>query len=446
MRWLLLSLPLLFGFAPFTCSPQHSDFGLDVITKMQTPPDDALTCDVPPPSEGLAAERSACAFSIGDRVEKTLGITRADVAKMPIRHVILMMKENRSFDHIYGNLHDEGQPDSEAIPGDFVNLDTHGVPVAPFPLTTTCIPVDPGHQSDSVTLSLTDDMGGFVKNAALTTGTDGHFAMGTYKQSDLPFYYFLATTYALSDRHFAPMASGTFANRNFVLFGHNAGVIDTGITYPEPSIPSILQLLINAGYTWGAYSDSEVFSGTLGWKPTDPGAHTYQQFLDALDNGTLPNVSFVDAVEQVTDDHPIADLQAGEAWSREIYEHFIASPQYSRSVMFFTYDEAGSFADHIVPPMGCLPKPGLTATTQLGPRVPLVAISRWAKKHYVSHNVTDHTAITRFIEMLFDLPAMTARDANAGALLDLFDFSCAQPAQGQTSPEAGTGECEKKVP
>ncbi len=50
------------------------------------------------------------------------------------------------------------------------------------------------------------------------------------------------------------MASGTFGNRNFMLFGTNAGVIDTGIVYPPPNTPSIMQLLMNAGYTWGAYS------------------------------------------------------------------------------------------------------------------------------------------------------------------------------------------------
>ena len=64
----------------------------------------------------------------------------------------------------------------------------------------------------------------------------------------------------------------------------------------------------------------------------------------------------------------------------------------------------------------------------MGPRVPMVMISRWAKPHYVSHVVRDHTSISRFIELLFDLPALTARDANADAMLDMFDFSCAQPA------------------
>jgi phospholipase C len=81
----------------------------------------------------------------------------------------------------------------------------------------------------------------------------------------------------------------------------------------------------------------------------------------------------------------------------------------------------------------------------LGPRVPLVAISRWAKPHYVSHVPHDHTSVMRFIETIFDLPALTGRDANADALMDLFDFSCSQPASPPPAPAAGTGGCPQGV-
>ncbi len=442
-----MNLPLvplaLAAVAPFTCSPLSADWGFGASAGMKTPPDPPLACSLTMPPDSAASQRAACAFGQGDHADATLGLPPGLAAQIPIRHVIVMMKENRSFDHLFGRLHDEGQPATEAEPSTYVNPDLDGTLVAPFHEPTTCVPIDPGHQGASVEACLAGGaMTGFVQNAARTTASDGHAVMGNYEQTDLPFYFWLASNYALADRHFAPMASGTYANRNFFLFGTNAGVYDTGISYPDPSTPSILQLLVAHGYSWAAYSDSQPFSGTLGWAPGAPGLHPFHELLDALDQGTLPNVAFVDGVENVTDDHPPADLQAGEAWSRSIYEHAVGSPEWSRLVLFWTYDEAGGFADHVPPPTGCRAVPSSSPFTQMGPRVPLVAISRWAKPHYVSHVVHDHTALTRFIEAIFDLPALTARDANSDALFDLFDFSCAQPATPPgPAPDAGTGGC-----
>ena len=284
-------------------------------------------------------------------------------------------------------------------------------------------------------------MTGFVLSAATSTDTSGHFAIEYYDQTDLPFYYFLANTFALNDRHFAPMASGTYANRNFLLFATNAGINNTALSFPDPSTPSIFGELMNAGFTWASYTDGNPFSGALDWDHSDPGVHPFQDFIDALDRGTLPNVAFVDGIDNVEDDHPTADLQVGEAWVRNIYAHAIASPEWDRTAMVFTYDEAGGFADHVPPPNGCVARPQDAAYYERGPRVPFVVISPWAKPHYVSHVEEDHTAITRFIEAIFHLPALTARDANSPALLDMFDFSCGAHPALPPAPEAGKGAC-----
>ena len=114
--------------------------------------------------------------------------------------------------------------------------------------------------------------------------------------------------------------------------------------------------------------------------------------------------------------------------------------------MIWTYDEGGAFADHVPPPDGCLPAPSGSNWTARGPRVPLVVISPWAKRHYVSHVVRDHTAITRFIETLFDLPALTARDANSDALLDMFDFSCPGDSSVPAAPAPRTDGCPDPPP
>jgi phospholipase C len=73
--------------------------------------------------------------------------------------------------------------------------------------------------------------------------------------------------------------------------------------------------------------------------------------------------------------------------------------------------------------------------------VPTIVISPWARAHYVSHVVRDHTAVLRLIETVFDLPALTARDANNDAMLDMFDFACPARLTPAPAPPAGSGGC-----
>jgi phospholipase C len=405
------------------------------------------TCPSAVAADPLATERAACTFTTGAMVKDTLGIDPATQAALPIKHVIVMMKENRAFDHLLGQLHTQGQPDTEAIPATFTNPSLANVPVAPFHQTSTCIPYDPDHQWAAMHAQVDEGaMDGFVQSAGTTTGTNGYFAMSWYENTDFPFYYFLASTYALNDRHFASVRSGTFPNRNFLLLGTADGIQSTGDGYPAASTPTIFEALTTAGVTWGVYSDGSLLSGTLNWNLTHPNTGLFSEFLQLLDAGTLPQVTFVDGIDNVQDDHPTANIQVGEAWSKEIYDHAIASPLWPGMAILWTYDEAGGFADHVPPPNhACVARPGNSLDTpffELGVRIPMVVISPYARPGYVSHVVQEHTALTRFIETVFDLPALTARDANSDALLDMFDFSC-EPTflKPPTAPAAGTKGC-----
>jgi phospholipase C len=387
-------------------------------------------CPTPVPVDPKSVRRAACAFGKSATPIETLPLTAEQRAAIPIKHIIVVMKENRSFDHLLGGLHASGQPAAEEIPASFTNPDSDGVAVAPFHLETTCVNRDPGHQWDEMHRQVNHGaMDGFVVSAADTTAGDGHFAMGTYAATDLPFYYWLASTYALNERHFPSVLSGTFSNRTFLLFGTADGVSCSFCgKMAKPSTPSIFNSLDRAGVGWGVYTDSGPFDGTLDWKPGHRGLHSFADFHTALAAGTLPAVSFVDSIGWVEDEHPTADVQVGEAWTRLVYEAVVASPLWPSTAMIWTYDEAGGFADHVPPPMNaCIARPGNPDDApyfELGIRVPLAVISPWARAHYVSDVVEDHTAITRFIETVFDLPALTARDANSPALLDLFDFGC----------------------
>lgn len=422
-----------------------------------TPSGDGSAAD----AGGTIEQRQACMFGAGTKATVSLGISDATRKKIPIQHIIVAMKENRSFDHLFGKL-GSGQPASEPIPADFSNLDGDGKAVAPFHLDTTCEQTDPGHQWDDMHAQVNGGkMDGFITNAitstqtslpAGATSTDGHFVMGYYDESDIPFYYFLAKTYALADRHFPSVRSGTWANRDYLYCGTSDGVKNTltdGI--PGASVQTIFDKMDAQQVTWAAYADDGPLSLALEWPLTHPGVHPVQDLLDGLASGDLPSVSFVDgrlfgtADHPEEDDHPPADVQVGEAWLKKLYDATVASPLWDKTAILFTFDEAGGFADHVPPPeKSCIARPNNPKDAdffELGVRVPLIAISPWARRHTVSHVQHEHTSITRFIELVFDLPAMTARDANSDALLDMFDFGCKSPAAIPDAPESGTGGC-----
>lgn len=407
------------------------------------------SCQTPVADDPLASARAACTFGAGRLATDTLPITEAERAALPIKHVVILMKENRSFDHVLGALNGSGQPDVEPIPASFSNVDEAGNPVSPFHLDTTCYNADPDHQWDAMHRQVNDGaMDGFVVSGARSTGTDGHFVMGHFEESDLPFYYWLSRTFAINDRHFPSARSGTWPNRNFLLLGTADGVRATYEKLPNPSTRTIFQSMDAHGVSWGVYTDDlEPFEGCLGWDSTHAGVHSFPDFLRALADGSLPSVAFVDSLGYVEDEHPPADVQLGETWTRIVYQTAAASPLWPDLALIWTYDEAGGMADHVPPPNhACVARPGIAADepfTELGVRVPLVVISPFARPHYVSHVVQDHTSITRFIETVFGLPALTARDANADALLDMFDFGCAPALLAPPpAPPAGRDGCK----
>src|SRR5581483_8628423 len=399
----------------------------------------------PPAADPLAAMRASCTFAAGALARDTLGLDDATRAQLPIRHIVVVMKENRAFDHLFGGLASE-RADVETFPAGFTNPDASGASVAPFHLATTCVGQDPDHQWQAMHAQIDGGkMDGYVKSAASSTGSDGHFALGYYTRADLPFYYFLADTYALADHYFPSVRSGTFPNRDYLLLGTSDGVTATQFSvWPSPSLPTIFDRLDAAGVSWGVYGDDHALEETLDnpahdWETLHPWKPVHA-LLDAFAADAVPSVVFVDGTENVQDEHPTADVQVGEAWTKALYDAAIASKAWSSTVILLTYDEAGGFFDHVPPPNTCVARPTDSTFFELGTRVPLIAISPWARRHYVSKSVKQHTSITRFIEAVFGVPALTARDANSDGLLDLFDFGC-PPAAIPAAPAAGTGGC-----
>jgi phospholipase C len=386
------------------------------------------------PAGGAAA---VCRYRAGARVAETLGVTPAERRALPVEHVIVLVQENRSFDHYFGKLAEAGQPEAEGLPPGFVNADREGRLVAPFHLPTTCLPLDPPHQWESMHAHWNEGrMDGFVTEA--DDEGNGRWAMGYYDAGDLPFYHWLARTFSIGDRYFSAAMGGTWPNRQ---------ILYTGTAHARRAPTAMLQdarslfdALDEAGVSWRVYTDGPPRQDCIGWRRGARGVEPVAELLAGLAAGTLPAVAFLDPAAE--DEHPPADVQRGEGWARQLYLRVRASPLWPRLALFLTYDEGGGFLDHVPPPAACPPAPDRAEYDRRGTRVPFIVVSPWARPHHVSHTTYDHASLLRFIELLFDLPALSDRDANAGALLDLFDFSTPRLARPPPAPPAGRGGCK----
>ena len=362
-----------------------------------------------------------------------------------IRHIVVLMQENRSADTYLGQLHTV-QPAYEAEPATGNPNPIGPGTIVPFHKTMLCESSDLNHSWNGEHQAWDHGaMDGFTAaNDSTSANADpsdptGSRTMGYYTAADLPYYYSLYNTFATGDRYFQPTLGPTFPNRFYFLAGTSFGHI-TNDAPPPGGFPNktIFELLGNAHVSWKIYDSQVAFGSLFSYVQQHAKDHVFpisQYYLDAQ-NGKLPSVSFVGPIflagkNTETDEHPPSDVQVGQRFAYGVVTALEQSRDWTHSALFLTYDENGGFYDHVAPPAAVAPdgiapmlKPGDTVAgfNQLGPRVPVVVVSPFAKAHYVSHVVHDHTSITRFIETRFNLPALTARDAAADPMLEFFDF------------------------
>lgn len=396
------------------------------------------------PLSSARADRQAaprppvCAQPAGVPARRTVAWAEDTWRRIPIDHVIVLMQENRSFDHYFGRLPQAGHTDVDGLPDGAANINLAGLPIAAHHLGATCVDTDPPHHWEAMHAQWNEGrMDNFVR-VPMLSGQSGEVPMGYYDQDDLPFDYWLAKTFAISDRHFAAAMSGTWHNRQFLYAGTSR------LGGPEGQLrhaPTVFDQLDARGVSWAVYTDGNPRQDCLGWSRAHAGVAPTPRFFQALASGILPAVTFLDPDE--ADEHPPNDIQKGEAWLRQIYLALRASPLWVRTALVLTYDESGGFYDHVPPPEACSPADDRPEFNRMGARIPLIVISPWAKPHHVSHTVTDHASVLKLIELLFDLPTLSRRDANADGLLSLFDFSTPRLLSPGVPPQAGTGGCAR---
>ena len=427
-----------------------------------------------------------------------------------INHIIFMIQENRSLDHYFGAMRqywaNNGIPDQSfdglaqfnpttgaaplqgpaptnpgcdrafPFPGNDCTVTGNSPAIAPFHMISMCIEnPSPSWNEDHVDWNLANPvsatlmLNGFVFAAGHDarnlqppfSDTNGIRAMAYYDGEDLPFYYFMASSFGTSDRWFSPVMTNSPSNHMYALAGTSMGhAYGTG----GLTNPTIFDLLQSAGVTWKIYvtdltylvpprNDGYVNEFAIAVKYPQNFVPV-SQFLSDTQNGTLPGVSWIDpGLNSGLDEHPGLDdgapggsVQLGSRYVSTLINGLMQSPSWQDSVFLLTFDEMGGFYDHVPPqptvsPDGLKPMDLLQGPPPNGPdlcvlgtgpscdfvytgyRVPLLVISPFSKKNYVSHTVADYTAWLKLVETRFDLPSLTKRDAAQMDMTEFFDFT-----------------------
>lgn len=423
-------------------------------------------------ADQAAAARAACQFTSGTLPGLSLAKDAPLGKQIPIDTIVVLMFENRSFDHLLGHLPDVGVTDVDVAPQNASNPASNGTNVPWYHDNTYCF-CDTNHEwtgsHDEYDNGKND---GFVKANENNGGCppDGTRAMSYYTKDDLPYVYDLAKTFSVSDRNFCSLLGPTFPNREYLYAATSYGMTYNQIFDKGDPKSTVMELLDNGKVTWADYYEGVPNMGIflVNLSAHFDNAVLYKNhFLQDAAAGTLPPVVFLDPNTRDEygggdDFHPPGDPQEGEAFLKQALDALMQSPQWPHMAVFITFDENGGLYDHVAPPAACPPdniaaivQPGgvQAGFDRYGFRVPLIVVSPYAKPGHVSHVVSDHTSILRFIEARFNLPSMTARDANADPLFDMFDFSkpalltppqLAQPNLDQAKLTACTNEFPDK--
>jgi len=356
-----------------------------------------------------------------------------------IRHIVVLMMENHSYDNYFGML-DRGdgfRRDAEGRPLDS-NPGPDAVAVPVYRARSVCQADVDVSQSWPVSHQSWDhgSNDGFVR-------AKGNDPMAYFTGDDIPFYYSLGRTFTLCDRWFSSVMAQTYPNRRFLMAGSAFGLVDDSFpqasSYRPDGFGTVFEMLDHFGISWRDYHTT-LASGLLFPYLASTNAANFEltdSFFDAAAAGTLPGFCLVEPNYGTTSEENPQDIQAGEAFAASVVDAVMHGPTWHQTVLIWLYDEHGGYYDH-VPPVRAVPPddipPAVPAAdldgdhySWTGFRVPAVVVSPWARSNYVSHVVYDHTSILKLVETKWNLPALSNRDANANNLLDTLDLTAARP-------------------
>eukprot|EP00897_Mesotaenium_endlicherianum_P004339 jgi/Mesen1/3933/ME000209S02939 len=382
-----------------------------------------------------------------------------------IKTVVLIVMENRSFDHMLGWLK-RVSPEIDGLTGAESNaLNASEPDTSPRVFVSDAaefVDPDPGHSIQATreqvfggnsswhTAQDPAPMSGFAQQAASMYGA-GFAArvMSAFRPEVVPVHSALALEYAVFDRWFSGFAGSTQPNRMYVWSATSHGVISNALPRLARGFPqrSLFDQLDDDGLGFGVYYQqvpSTLFLRSLRRLKHVGKFHKWAKFFEHAAAGALPPLVVLEPAyfdlkgAPANDDHPSHDVAEGQRMLRQVYAALRRSPQWEESLLLVTYDEHGGFFDHVPTPVRHVPSPdGLVGPApdnytfeRLGVRVPTIMVSPWINKGTVVHEPegpTPHShyeasSIAATLRKLFDLKSgfLTKRDAWAGTFEHLF--------------------------
>jgi len=421
-----------------------------------------------------------------------------------LNHIIFMLQENRAFDNYFGELAEyrvNHQPpiqgaqlsdveDLHTLPQNYQICNPQGGCFGPFHARTECIENlspswDETHYDMDLVgddwLNLTQDSQYKMDKFLWTTlsgGTGDQYdpthsrPLGYYDQTDLPYYYELATQFTTDDQWHSPEPANTIPNRMYLFSATSYGHAFPPTSQSDPAWqrPTIFRELQAAGISWRYYyQDNSVFlSQWADWN--DPGiqanVRNIQEYYNILASPNadqqLPQVIFIERASATGyDEHPGNNVQTGSVRAENAINALLNSTAWPDSAFILTWDEGGGLYDQVGPILATPPGDFLEPTdlqpgdqtgefNVTGFRVPVIVVSPWAKAQTVVHLQADYTSILKLIETRFGLPPLTQRDANAADMTDptngFFNFNSPTNLTPPTLPAQPTnGTCNYQL-
>src|SRR4029450_13026408 len=379
-----------------------------------------------------------------------------------IDHIVVLMLENSSFDHMLGYLELEAGLPVDGLERSMSNRHAGKTYRVPHLRSTKLTKEqDPGPGGPDVKEQLASGNGGFVSNYAKHNPKDPNpgTVMGYYNGTDLPVYDHLVREYAVRDSGSCPARGAPCRTRLYEVCGRAAGSKDNK-RQPLYAVPSFVRHLDRARVSRRWYAHEYVATlrmtddryrlslSTTNFRYFDRRtAALGRSFLEHAAAGQLASVSWIDpnfvdfnlfGPAGSNDDHPPSDVKAGQKLVLSLYTALASSPKWPKTLPVITYDEHGGFFDHVGPPAA---KDDSPAFRSYGPRVPALVISPWIPRGTVSSELFDHTSIIKALLLRFcrkadgSIPDMGARVANANHLGGLLTLRSARAKPSPASLE-----------